>query len=348
MSQTPSTPPTPDQEPKFKLFRKTRGGIALTKEEVKHIKAERKKLRAKMKESGLTSKYDFETTASALGLYFDKRRGFLFWLFGGHGRWLLVGAAILLALTLLAMAAVTQMRGHFTINLSDRLFKEGFVLSETEDFARPTTNLFCEPAVDVPCISVTSLPQDVDQHEGQFNGMGFFAYTYFLRNDGESTVDYAWELHITGESKECSSATWIMVFQDGEMLMYAEANNGQPECVPGRDDPRGFTMIPVMALAQENAPIMEPIMEKDGVTYFRVCPIPFVDEDTVATGFRENIAPGEYHKYTVVVWLEGDDLDCTDDRIGGHLGLNMQYTLMSEAEEEKSFWDKLWDSLNFW
>jgi hypothetical protein len=346
---TPSVPPGSGEEPKWKLFRRTRGGVALTRAEVKYIKAERKKLRAQMKAAGLKSKYDFETTASSLGLYFDKRRFFLlFWLFGGHGRWLLLGAAALLALTLFAMMAVTQMRGHFTINLSDGLFKEGFVLSETEDFSRPAINLFCEPAVDVPCISVTSLPTDIDDHEGQHNGLGYFAYTYFLRNDGESAVDYAWELQITGESRDCSSAAWIMVIQDGKMLMYAEGRNGEPECVPSKDDPRGFTKIPVMELAEEGAPLVEPITTDGDTTYFRVRPIAFVDEDTVATGFREQIAPGEYHKYTVVVWLEGDDPDCTDDRIGGHLGLNMQYALMSEAEEEKSFWDKLWDSLLFW
>ena len=103
-----------------------------------------------------------------------------------------------------------------------------------------------------------------------------------------------------------------------------------------------------MELAEEGAPLVEPITTDGDTTYFRVRPIAFVDDDTVATGFREQIAPGEYHKYTVVVWLEGDDPDCTDDRIGGHLGLNMQYALMSEAEEEKSFFDKLWDSLLFW
>ena len=37
------------QEPRFKWFRKTRGGVALNKEEVRYIKAERKKLKKQMK-----------------------------------------------------------------------------------------------------------------------------------------------------------------------------------------------------------------------------------------------------------------------------------------------------------
>lgn len=342
-------PPTADEEPHFKLFRKSRGGVALTKTEVKYIKAERKKLRKELKAVGLKSKYDFETTAASLGLYFDKRRGFLFWLFRENGRWFLLAAAILFLLTLLAMGAVTQMRGHFTINLSDGLFRQGFVLSETEDFANPSVNLFAEPKVDVPCISITSIPADIDEYEGQHNGFGYFAYTYFVRNEGDGVVDYEWELQITGESLDCSTAAWIMVIQDGEMVLYAEADeNEDPQSVPAEDDSSGYTHIPVMDLAVDKDEQMEPIATVNGITYYRVNTVPFVDENTVATGYREQMEPQEYHKYTVVVWLEGDDPDCTDDRIGGHIGLAMQYSLIDEVYEEKSGWEKLWDSLKFW
>jgi hypothetical protein len=342
--------PGADREPMLKLFRRTRGGVALTREEVKYIKAERKKLRKQMRAAGLKSKYDFETTASSLGLYFDKRSGIFAWLFRGKGMWLLVGAALLVIGALLAMAAVSQMRGYFTINLSDRLFRNGFVLSETEDFENPVTNLFCEPQVDVPCISITSLPADIDEYEGQHNGFGYFAYTYFVRNEGEDTVDYSWELQITGESLEASTAAWIMVFEDGEMVLYAESDaDGWPQAVPERDDDtRGFLEIPVMEMAADPSELMEPVKTVGDMTYYRITPVPFEDEDTVAIGEQTEVAPEDVHKYTIVVWLEGDDPDCTDERIGGHLGLNMQYMLLEELEEEGSFWDRLWDSLKFW
>ena len=342
-------PPMQDEEPRFKWFRKTRGGIALTKAEVQYIKAERKKLRKELRSVGLKSKYDFETTAASLGLYFDKKSGFLFWLFKAQGRWFLLAAALLFLLTLLAMGAVTQMRGHFTINLSDGLFRQGFVLSETEDFENPSVNLYAEPQVDVPCISITAIPGDIDQYEGQHNGFGYFAYSYFVRNEGDSAVDYAWELQIVGESLDCSKAAWIMVIQDGEMLLYAEPDeNEDPQSVPYEDDSRGYTHVPVMDLASDEEEMMEPIATVNGITYYRINTVPFVDENTVATGYREQMEPQEYHKYTVVVWLEGDDPDCTDDLIGGHVGLAMQYSLIDEAQEEKSGWQKLWDSLKFW
>lgn len=341
-----------DREPRFKLFRRTRGGVALTRDEVREIKAERKKLKMQMKAAKVYSKYEFETTASSMGLYFDKRRGFLFlWFFGG-GRWLwaLLGAAALLLLALFAMTWVSQMRGYFTINLSDHLFREGFVLSETKDFRQSTTNLFAEPAVDCS-ISITSLQRDIDDYEGSHNGLGYFAYTYYIRNEGENVADYNWELQITAESLECSTAVWVMIFEDGEPGLYAEAGeDGKPQSIPDvGDDTRGYMSIPVLELSSNPGAYLQPIKTVGNATYYRLTPTPFADEFTVAAGTRTSVQPGEVHKYTVVVWLEGDDPECTNERIGGHLGLNMQYSLIEEDPAyRESFWTRLWDSLKFW
>ena len=341
------------QEPRFKWFRKTRGGVALTREEVKYIKAERKKLKKQMKAVHAYDKHEFEATASSMGLYFDRRRGLLLlWFFGG-GRWLwaLLGAALLLLLVLFAMTWVSQMRGYFTINISNQLLRQGFVLSETEDFAQPSPNLFAEPAVDVPCISITSLQQDIDSYEGQHNGFGYFAYTCFIRNEGDAAVDYNWELQLVGESLECSTAAWVLVIEDGVLDLYAEAGaDGLPQTVPGREDnSRGYLNVPVLDLALDKDKYLEPVKSAGGATYYRISTTPFADEYTVALGTQTEVDPMEIHKYTVVVWLEGDDPECTNDLIGGHLGLNLQFALVEEANDDKgSFWSRLWDSLNFW
>lgn len=338
-----------DNEPRWKLFRRKRGGVALTREQVKEIKEGRKKLRKQMKEAGVYTKYEFEATASSLSLYFDKRRFFFLWFLHGRGLGALLGAAALLLLSLGAMAMVSQMRGLFTINLSDGMYKNGFVLSETEDFGQTAGNLFCEPAMGVHCLSITSIPADIDEYEGQRNGTGYFAYSYFLRNEGVDTVDYDWELQVTAESQDLSQGVWIMVIEDGVMRLYAERTpDGLVQTLPSQDDnTRGYLDIPVMSLADPSLRFLETVREVGQLTYKRVIPIPFEDEDTVARGTKTGIAPQEVHKYTIVVWLEGDDPQCTDDMIGGHLGLSMQYTL-KEEEIENSFWDSLWDGLDFW
>ena len=38
----------------------------------------------------------------------------------------------------------------------------------------------------------------------------------------------------------------------------------------------------------------------------------------------------DVHKYTVVLWLEGDDPDCTDDILGGEFKVDMVMNVVAE------------------
>jgi len=332
-----------------RVFKRKRGGVVLSREEVKEIKAGRKKLRKDLKSKGIKSKKEFEIIAAGLGLYFDKRNGLLFWFLYGRGLWALLGALAALMAAFFLMSLVSQMRGHFTINLSSGMFRDGFVLSETEDFADPRVNLFCEPAVDVPCISVTQIDEEIFNLEGQ-NNAEYFAYTFYCRNEGENTVDYSWTLELIDESKNLSDAIWVMVFVDDEMTFYAEPNSetGEQEALPAFDDDgRGYIQTPFRDQAQFPDRQYEVVREKNGITYYRLVPENFISYSVVTEGTHEAVAPMDVHKYTVVIWLEGDDPDCDNDKIGGHLGLAMQFRLLeeAEAEEERSWWDSIWDNL---
>ena len=231
------------------VFRRKRAGEELTREQVAAIKRGRKLLRKELKAKGLKEKSDFELTATNMGLYFDKHRWLLLWqwLFHGRGLWALLGALALLLLATFAYSVVTQLQGHFTINMSDGMFKEGFVLSETKDFANPTTHLFATPAEGVPCISISHLPEYLDTIDGQHNAT-YFAYTFYCRNEGESTVGYEWQVNLNSESKNLSDACWVMIFEDSEMLFYAKRNKltGEPEALPAKDDnSRGYISRPL-------------------------------------------------------------------------------------------------------
>lgn len=341
-----------------RLFKKKRSGEVLTREQVKAIKLGRQKLRKELRAQGIKSRQEFELTASALGLYFDKNRfwGLLLWFFHGRGLWALLGAAALLMASLFLFSTITQIRGHFTINMSDGMFREGFVLSETVGFENPTTHLFCTPAEDVPCISISHLPNDLDEHDGQHNA-SYFAYTFYVRNEGESTVGYDWSINLNSESKKLSKAVWVMVFEDGEMSFYAKANeNGEVEALPPfGDNSRGYIEKPLEQFAKSPQTQYEVIAQRSGYEYSRVIPISFESDDIICRGKQEDVYPMDVHKYTVVIWLEGDDPDCTDEMIGGHIGMEFYMRLNSEESETasansswKSSWDKLWENLKFW
>ena len=57
---------------------------------------------------------------------------------------------------------------------------------------------------------------------------------------------------------------------------------------------------------------------------------------------------GEVHKYTIVMWLEGDDPDCNDELVGGHLGMEVYMSLLEKANDSSvsSEWKDTWDG--FW
>ncbi len=343
-----------------RLFKRTRGGIELTREEVKEIKEGRKKLRKQLRERGIKSRKEFEMVASGLGLYFDKRKWFplLLWFLHGRALWALLGALAALMLALFGFSVISQLRGHFTINMSESMFREGFTLSETIGFENPTMRLFAQAAENVPCVSIVDIKDDVDTIDGQHNEVNYFAYTFYIRNEGENTVSYDWTCHLNSESHNLSDAAWVMIFEDGEMNFYAEAReDGTQEALPYFDDnSRGYLTCPLLEQAASPEEQFQLIKSAGGVNYYRMVPHNFLTDTTIAGGTVTEVEPMEVHKYTVVIWLEGDDPDCTDDLIGGHAGMDMEFSLIddekdSENKDGDSFsakWDAFWDNLKFW
>lgn len=333
-------------------FKRTRAGVVLTRDEVREIKAGRKKLRRDLKVAGIKDKKEFELTASGLMLYFDKPRflAIIPWLFGGKGLWLLLGAMGVLLLSILALSMVTQLRGHFTINLSDGMFKEGFTLSDTADFASTTMRLFAEPATDVPAVSIVDIKDDVNLIDGRHNDTNYFAYTFYIRNEGESTVDYSWQLRFKSETQNLSNAMWVMVFEDDQMRFFAETReDGTLEALPYfDDDSRGYAKRPLYDFALLPDEQYQLIRATETKAFYRLVPLAFESEDVIASGNQEAVAPMDVHKYTVVIWLEGDDPDCTNEKIGAYAGVEMHFRLEGEEGESNSFenqWNDFWNSL---
>ncbi len=54
--------------------------------------------------------------------------------------------------------------------------------------------------------------------------------------------------------------------------------------------------------------------------------VPFASGRTICTGLREDFEHEGMDKFTVVIWLEGEDPECIDKIIGGELELAMSFT----------------------
>ena len=53
---------------------------------------------------------------------------------------------------------------------------------------------------------------------------------------------------------------------------------------------------------------------------------PFYSDDIAVLKQRKHIKPNENDKYTIVIYLEGDDPECVDAIIGGEIKLKMEIT----------------------
>ena len=259
---------------------------------------------------------------------------------------------------------------RFTISLSDEMLNSGFTLSETLSFENASTNLVAEAVEGVPCISIRDIPLDVNDYEGRYPDDSFFAYTFYCRYEStvSEPIDYDWSVNITREDEVVvedpetleqtsyfvSDAVWVMVFEDNEMLFFAKVGaDGEIETLPAQDvTDYGYEGGPHIEHAKSPEEQYEIVQEGHYFDYYRIKPINYVSETVVAQGRMENVLPFDInafdpeaefdpenpngiHKYTVVIWLEGDDPECTDYLIGGSIGMNFSIKFADEETEEE-------------
>ncbi len=298
-----------------------------TRAERKWIKKERKKLRRELKEKGITSRTDFETIAHDLGLDLDKRHAWLLWFWLWWGRLLsslglkalLAAAAALLAL-LFFMSYLSETAGSFTINLTSDMLYAGFTLSETEDFENPSVRLIAEEITNVTNIDIQEIPDDVTEIDGMQNDRDYFAYTFYIRNEGEEAADYLYRLNMLSDTMNVSDAVWVMLFEEDYQVVYAkESADGNAEEI------YGYRVAPFGDVAYDYS---SQYYEEDG--RYGLVATSFTTDNTIVEGIVENIAPGEYKKYTVVIWVEGEDPECTNDIFGGYAELSMDFELIDD------------------
>ncbi|MDD6190287.1 MAG: hypothetical protein PUB75_01690 [Firmicutes bacterium] len=205
---------------------------------------------------------------------------------------MLVYGLIALVMILFIFAFMQEKMGNFTINL-DRLemFRKGVSISETGEFENPTAKLKAASVENATNISINDLPKDIDSVQGDHNGRDYMAYTYFVRNAGKEDLGYEATITLDKSAKGAEEAVRVAVWHNGERVVYAApSKNGKPE---------------------------------KGCVNFK--------SDEVVCRIREpDFLLGNVDKYTVAIWLEGDDPECVDKIIGGALEFSMRIDAIEE------------------
>ena len=202
---------------------------------------------------------------------------------------------IILIILFLVSMLVTQW-GDLIISVESPAVKKGIVLSEDPEFKTQSASLSAEQVKDVTNITYSWLPLDLDTSEdGEHNGENYVAYTFYCKNNGEVTLDYDAYLEITGVAKSADEATRVMIYKNGEPAIYGK----------GQYNDRNTA-------------------ETDCTK--------FETNERVMTTTTEDFEVGEVDKYTIVIWVEGNDPECIDDIRNGHVRMRMLFNVLDDEE----------------
>lgn len=278
---------------------------------------------------------------------FDLYNRFKHWWLGGvgvrHSVFRVKGAMQTLLVLLVvvsvgyAMAAFYTNSGEFVISIDKKMAREGFVLSENNEYSEKLITLHGDIIDSVNNIDIADIDRNVMNQDGSHNGKSYLAYTFYLKNESGKATDYHYNLRLKKSTKGAEKAMWVMVFVNDKMNLYAMKNSdGNPERIYSlsefafmeftdnpdiyqkklSDDDKGY-------LTDE---ILSTLETTDINSIYQLEAIPFVAKDAICTGIREEIDNEEVDKYTIVIWFEGNDPDCIDDIIGGNIELAMSFT----------------------
>ena len=204
---------------------------------------------------------------------------------------LLVIILVLIVAVAYAISYFYDKFGSFTVKVNKYdMVHQGLTLSETPEYDRSIAVLNANIVYDMTNISGRDLPENIDKINGSHNGDNYIAYTFYLINSGDDTISYTGEMVIENVTKKVDEAVRIAVYKNGEKTVYGKTkSNGGG-------------------------------MESD-------CDSEFLTSGIVMRTSSEGFKANEKDKFTVVIWLEGNDPDCIDDIIGGTLKLGMNFKI---------------------
>lgn len=145
----------------------------------------------------------------------------------------------------------------------------------------------------------------------------FIASTFYLKNTTANVQTYVEELNLRNASNRVETAMRVMLIRNHKIMVYAKANNGVPEQVVPLSTPYTELFI------EENEDGTVNILHKGEEAWIAE---DFHNDDYIFYNENLNIQPGEIIKYSIVIWLEGWDPDCTDDKLKGIIQMDFAFS----------------------
>jgi hypothetical protein len=211
----------------------------------------------------------------------------------------IIGLLVIILIAIIATAyAVSYFYdafGSFTVKVNKYdMINQGLTLSETPDYEKSIARLNADIIYDMTNISGLDIDDNVDKINGAHNGENYIAYTFYVINSGRDTITYRGELTMENVTGGVDEAVRVAVYKNGEKTVYGKTkSNGSGK-------------------------------ESD-------CDKEFEASTVVMSTKTTDFESGRKDKYTVVIWLEGNDPDCVDDIVGGTMKLGMNFKIIEDT-----------------
>ncbi len=189
---------------------------------------------------------------------------------------------------------------RFTISLDSELHdKDGIVIYTDLNERAPQRKLYADSIDSLDNISYDWIDRDdiSGNYEGSHNGDNYIAYTFYIENQGNVSINYWYEIKIDDVIRNVDEAIRVIVNLNGEEVIYAKRNSET-------------------GLAEEGTEM-------------------FYKDDVVVSKGRKVFNVGDVDKFTIVIYLEGDDPDCLNNLIGGEIKMHMDIREEHLDEKEK-------------
>ena len=218
----------------------------------------------------------------------------------------IIAASMILLVMVYISALLFSRNGSFTIAIKDYGDREySLSLSESDDFRTQSSRLNASAIKNITNIDGNTLPGDLNDVDGAHNGGDYLAYTFYLKNTGEKSCSYKYSLVIAKATVGVDAAARVRVYYNAD---YYKSESG------AYDYSSAYTDYAKPKTGGNGQPEVDP--DNRVMTNF-------ASNDVVVEKQVDNFAPGDKAKITVVIWLEGNDPDCTDDVLGGQFKLDM-------------------------
>ena len=215
-----------------------------------------------------------------------------------------VGGILVLFMAIFLIGTVMAKDSKMVINCAEG--DGSLSLSETVEGFNEGKGTVRLEAVGIPKmtnISRMEVSDDIhNEKDGSHNGQNYFCYTFYLKNVGTASLNYTMELSIVMNTKGMGDAMRIEIFstplfgarRDTILTKYAKARaDGTPEYYDDADPSQGYCTN-------------------------------FLNDKIISTE-TYTLPISQIYKYTILMYIDGPDEDCTDEILGGSFGFEVQF-----------------------